>query len=122
MENWEIAAEIKRLKEERNAIILAHFYTRPEVQGVADFVADSLSLCKAAVNSKAEVIVFAGVHFMAESASIISPKSWFFYRFQMQAARWRIWSLQGLSGAKEKHPECSCRMLCKQFGRSKSGI
>jgi quinolinate synthase len=74
MENWEIAEEIKRLKEERNAIILSHFYTRQEVQEVADFVADSLSLCKAAVNSKAKVIVFAGVHFMAESASIISPE------------------------------------------------
>lgn len=74
MENWEIAEKIKKLKEERNAIILAHFYTRKEVQEVADFVADSLSLCKAAVNSKAQVIVFAGVHFMAESASIISPE------------------------------------------------
>jgi quinolinate synthase len=74
MENWEIAEAIKKLKEERNAIILAHFYTRKEVQEVADFIADSLSLCKAAVNSKAQVIVFAGVHFMAESASIISPE------------------------------------------------
>jgi len=74
MENWEIADEIKKLKKERNAIILAHFYTRQEVQEVADYVADSLSLCKAAVNSNAEVIVFAGVHFMAESASIISPE------------------------------------------------
>jgi quinolinate synthase len=74
MENWKIVEEIKKLKEERNAIILSHFYTRREVQDVADFVADSLSLCKAAVKSKAEVIVFAGVHFMAESASIISPE------------------------------------------------
>jgi quinolinate synthase len=74
MDNWKIAEEIKRLKQERNAIILAHFYTRQEVRDIADFVADSLALCKAAVNSKAEVIVFAGVHFMAESASIISPE------------------------------------------------
>ena len=66
--------KLEKLKEERNAIILSHFYTRKEVQEVADFVGDSLSLCKAAVNSKAEVIVFAGVHFMAESASIISPE------------------------------------------------
>lgn len=74
MEDQLIAEEIKKLKKERNAIILSHFYTRREVQEVADFVGDSLSLCKAAVNSKAEVIVFAGVHFMAESASIISPE------------------------------------------------
>ncbi|MDQ1253475.1 MAG: quinolinate synthase, partial [Euryarchaeota archaeon] len=74
MDNWKIAEEINRLKQERNAIILAHFYTRQEVRDIADLVADSLALCKAAVNSKAEVIVFAGVHFMAESASIISPE------------------------------------------------
>ena len=74
MENQKIAEEINKIKEEKNAIIISHFYTRREVQDVSDFVADSLSLCKAALNSKAEVIVFAGVHFMAESASIISPE------------------------------------------------
>jgi quinolinate synthase len=74
MENQEIAEKINKIKEEKNAIIISHFYTRREVQDVSDFVADSLSLCKAALNSKAEVIVFAGVHFMAESASIISPE------------------------------------------------
>lgn len=74
MEDQLIAEEIKKLKKERNAIILAHFYTRREVREVADFVGDSLSLCREAVNSKAEVIVFAGVHFMAESASILSPE------------------------------------------------
>lgn len=74
MENQLITEEIKRLKEEKNAVILSHFYTRREVQDVADFVGDSLSLCKAAVNSKAGVIIFAGVHFMAESASILSPE------------------------------------------------
>jgi quinolinate synthase len=74
MENQKIAEEINKIKEEKNAIIISHFYTRREVQDVSDFVADSLALCKAALNSKAEVIVFAGVHFMAESASIISPE------------------------------------------------
>ncbi len=74
MENQKIAEEINKIKEEKNAIIISHFYTRREVQDVSDFVADSLSLCKAALNSKAEIIVFAGVHFMAESASIISPE------------------------------------------------
>jgi quinolinate synthase len=74
MENQEIAEEINKIKKEKNAIIISHFYTRREVQDISDFVADSLSLCKAALNSKAEIIVFAGVHFMAESASIISPE------------------------------------------------
>lgn len=74
MEDLSIVEKIKKLKKEKNAIILSHFYARREVQEVADFVGDSLSLCKAAVNSHAEVIVFAGVHFMAESASIISPE------------------------------------------------
>lgn len=74
MEDSSIIEEIKRLKKEKNAIILSHFYTRREVREVADFVGDSLSLCKMAVKSKADVIVLAGVRFMAESASIISPE------------------------------------------------
>ncbi|WP_440955853.1 quinolinate synthase NadA [Methanosarcina sp. Mfa9] len=73
MENDSIIAEISRLKKERNAIILSHYYTRREVQEVADFVGDSFSLCRKAVDSEADVIVFAGVHFMAESASILCP-------------------------------------------------
>ncbi|HII02677.1 TPA: quinolinate synthase NadA [Methanosarcinaceae archaeon] len=73
MQNDLIIAEIKRLKKERNAIILSHYYTRREIQEVADFVGDSFSLCRKAVDSDADVIVFAGVHFMAELASILCP-------------------------------------------------
>jgi len=70
----ELHAEIKRLARVRNAVILAHNYERPEVQDMADFVGDSLGLSREAAKTSADVIVFCGVHFMAETAAILSPQ------------------------------------------------
>jgi len=71
--NKELVAKIVELKHKRRAVILAHNYQRPEVQDIGDFVGDSLELSREAAKTDAEVIVFCGVHFMAETASILSP-------------------------------------------------
>lgn len=104
MEN--IVDEILELKEKRNAVILAHNYQRPEVQDVADFIGDSLGLSREAINTKSELIIFCGVDFMAETASILNPdKTVLIPDRSAMCPMAMMLSVKDIKAAKEEYPD-----------------
>ena len=106
VKNEKLINDILRLKEERKAIILAHNYQIGEVQDIAEFVGDSLGLSQQAAKTDAEVIVFCGVHFMAETAKILSPdKTVLMPDLNAGCAMANMITLRQLKEMKKKHPE-----------------
>jgi quinolinate synthase len=103
-----IRDKIRALLKEKNGILLAHYYQRDEVQEIADFTGDSLALSFEAAKTSADVIVFAGVHFMAESASILSPgKTVLLPRFEAGCALADTVTVEALEAEKKKHPDAA---------------
>jgi quinolinate synthase len=100
-----LVAQVKKLKAQRNAVILAHNYQVPEVQDIADFVGDSLGLSMQATRTEADVIVFCGVDFMAESAKVLNPsKTVLLPKLDAQCPMAAMLDVEGLLELKQRHP------------------
>ena len=100
------ANEIQRLRAEKNAIILGHYYQRPEIQDISDFIGDSLALAKMAKDTTADIIVFCGVHFMAETAKILNPgKKVLLPDLEAACSLADSCKYEDLKAFREKHPD-----------------
>lgn len=101
----DLIAEINKLRKEKNAVILAHYYQSGEIQDLADYLGDSLQLARAAVKTEADMIVFCGVHFMAEAAKILNPsKKVVLPDTKAGCSLADSCSAEGLRGLREQHP------------------
>ncbi|WP_456424011.1 quinolinate synthase NadA [Thermococcus sp.] len=121
MEKEQLIAEIERLKEERNAIIMAHNYQLPEVQDIADFLGDSLELARKAVKVDADVIVFAGVDFMAETAKILNPeKTVLLPTRRATCAMANMLKVEHILKAKEQYPDAPVVLYVNSSAETKA--
>ncbi|MDM1040420.1 quinolinate synthase NadA [Empedobacter falsenii] len=101
----DLIAEINKLRKEKNAVILAHYYQSGEIQDLADYLGDSLQLARAAAKTEADMIVFCGVHFMAEAAKIVNPtKKVVLPDTKAGCSLADSCSAEGLRGLREQHP------------------
>ena len=121
MRKGELVAEIERLKRERDAIIMAHNYQLPEVQDVADYLGDSLELARKAVKVDADVIVFAGVDFMAETAKILNPEKTVLLPAKGATCPMAdMLKVEHILGAKKKHPDSPVVLYVNSLAEAKA--
>ncbi|HIE34218.1 MAG TPA: quinolinate synthase NadA [Candidatus Altiarchaeales archaeon] len=114
-------SEIEKLKKERNTLILAHNYQRPEIQDIADFVADSLALSQKANNTDAETIVFCGVDFMAETAAILNPdKKVLLPDLSAKCPMAMMLTVMDLINAKKRYPEADVVLYINSSAETKA--